>query len=104
MPVVFKNPKSYTQKGLFFVFEEPCQFDLNVRFLGSSLQITDLNQDGVEEILLVHKLSSSNDINPSRLKIILLEGQKNMLIQFSPRLISLKAKYFAEISNLTIHL
>ncbi len=71
-----KNQSLIPKKVCFFVFEEPCPFDLDVRFLGLSLQIRDLNQDGVEEILLVHKLSSSNDINPCRLKIIILEGQK----------------------------
>jgi hypothetical protein len=71
-----KNQQSYAQKWMVFDFEEPCPFDLEVGFLKKTLQVTDLDQNGIAEIWLVYKLSCRSDVSPSELKIIMYEGQK----------------------------
>jgi hypothetical protein len=71
-----KNPKSYTQKWIVYDFEEPCPFDLEVGFLKNTLQLTDLDQNGIAEIWLGYKLSCRSDVSPAQMKIIMYEGQK----------------------------
>ncbi|MCP9766754.1 hypothetical protein EGI22_02465 [Lacihabitans sp. LS3-19] len=71
-----KNAQIFTQKWMVYDFEEPCPFDLDVRFLKNTLQITDLDQDGKAEIWLVYMLKCRSDVSPAQLKIIMYEGQQ----------------------------
>lgn len=71
-----KNQQSYAQKWMVYDFEEPCPFDLDVKFLKNTLQITDLDQNGIAEIWLTYKLTCRSDVSPAQMKIIMYEGQK----------------------------
>lgn len=71
-----KNQHAYAQKWMVYDFEKPCPFDLDVRFLKNTLQITDLDQNGIAEIWLTYKLSCRSDVSPAQMKIIMYEGKK----------------------------
>jgi hypothetical protein len=61
-------------------FINDCTFDIYVGFLDSSLTITDLDKDEIAEITILYKLTCRSDVNPSNMKLIMLEdGQKYAL-------------------------
>lgn len=55
-------------------FEKKCSLDVSAQFIPNSLQITDLNNNGIAEIWLVYKTNCTSDVSPFNLKIIMYEG------------------------------
>lgn len=61
-------------------FERGCMFDLAVGHVENSLQLSDLDQDGLAEICFLYTLGCRSDISPAGLKLMLLEnGEKYAL-------------------------
>lgn len=51
-----------------------CQFDIYAGFLGSSLTITDLDNDNFAEITILYKLTCRSDVTPASMKLIMIEN------------------------------
>ncbi|CAN5462129.1 hypothetical protein BH10BAC5_BH10BAC5_10550 [soil metagenome] len=58
-----------------------CPLDIEVNFLKNTLQVTDLNNDGVAEIWLMYKTVCHGDVSPADMKIIMYEGQKKFAMR-----------------------
>ena len=62
-----------------------CAFDLTVQHIEGSLQVTDLDQDGVAEVTFVYQLQCTSDVSPSQIKLIMYEGKDKYAIRGSER-------------------
>jgi len=62
-------------------YERNCSFDLYAGLADSSIYITDLDSNGIAECTFIYFLSCRSDVSPSRLKLIMHEGQKKFAIR-----------------------
>lgn len=62
-------------------FIEKCPLDLTLEFIGGSLTVTDLNNDGVGETTFLYKLTCRGDVSPCDLKLIMHEGETKYAIR-----------------------
>ena len=62
-------------------FEKGCPLDIQARFIKNTLQVTDLNNNGVGEAWLMYKTVCHGDVSPSNMKIIMYEGQQKFAMR-----------------------
>ena len=65
---------------------EDCPFSPEIEFLTQGLRITDLDDDGLNEIWVVYRLGCRSDVSPLDMKIIMYEGRKKYAIRGSQRI------------------
>ena len=65
---------------------EDCPFSPEIEFLTQGLRITDLDDDGLNEIWVVYRLGCRSDVSPLDMKIIMYEGHKKYAIRGSQRI------------------
>ena len=65
---------------------EDCPLSLEIEFLPQALRITDLDDDGLNEIWVVYRLGCRGDVSPLDMKIIMYEGRKKYAIRGSQRI------------------
>lgn len=56
-------------------FVKDCPLDLTLEFIGGSLTVTDLNNDGIAETTFLYKLACRGDVSPCDMKLIMHEGE-----------------------------
>lgn len=57
-------------------FISDCPVDIEATFIKNTLQVTDLNKNGIAEIWLMYKTACRGDVSPSDMKVIMYEGLK----------------------------
>jgi len=62
-------------------FISDCPLDIEAQFIKNSLQITDLNKDGVSEVWIMYKTVCHGDVSPFSMKIIMYEGNRKYAIR-----------------------
>ena len=55
-------------------FVKDCEFDLTLKFIKSSLTITDLNDNGIAESTFMYQMSCKSDVSPDDIKLIMHEN------------------------------
>lgn len=55
-------------------FVEACPFDLMLELVEGSVEVTDLNDDGVAEVSFAYLLTCRSDVSPASAKLLLYEG------------------------------
>ena len=55
-------------------FVQRCEFDLELEMLDDSIEVTDLDNDGVAEISFLYKLGCRSDVSPLEMKLLMYEG------------------------------
>ncbi len=58
-----------------------CPVDIEASFIKNTLEITDLNSDGIAEVWLVYKTGCRGDVSPFDMKIIMFQGQQKFAIR-----------------------
>ena len=66
-------------------FEKECVLDISVHFVENSLQITDLNNDGIAEVWLMYTTSCAGGVDPATMKIIMYENQTKYAMRGTSR-------------------
>lgn len=56
-------------------FVEACPFDLLLQLVDASIQVTDLDGDGVSEVSFAYLLTCRSDVSPANAKLLLFEGK-----------------------------
>lgn len=64
-----------------------CPVDLDASFIDNTLQITDLDKDGVAETWLIYTISCRGGVSPCDMKIIMYEGQQKFAIRGQTKII-----------------
>ncbi len=62
-------------------YERNCPFDIVCAFVNKTLQVTDLNNDGVAEVWMMYKVACRSDVSPSNMKIIMYEGSQKFAMR-----------------------
>jgi len=62
-------------------FEQNCPFDIDVQFIKNSIQITDLDKDGITETTIAYKKYCRSDITPAFLKILIHENSTKFALR-----------------------
>lgn len=57
-------------------FIKDCPVDLGARFLPKTLQVTDLDNDGIPEVWIMYKMVCHGDVSPWEMKLIMYEGMQ----------------------------
>lgn len=55
-------------------FVPDCPFDITCNFVKNTLQVTDLDNDGIAEVWVMYKVTCRSDVSPCDMKIIMYEG------------------------------
>ncbi|MBM4780247.1 MAG: hypothetical protein GQE15_21310 [Archangiaceae bacterium] len=55
-------------------FVETCPFDLLLEVVEGSVEVTDLNDDGMAEVSFAYLLACRSDVSPASAKLLLYEG------------------------------
>ena len=58
-----------------------CMVDLEAKFIKNTLQVTDLNNDGIGEVWLMYKTACQGDVSPLEMKIIMYEGTQKFAMR-----------------------
>lgn len=56
-------------------FVKQCEFDLELEFLDNSIEVTDLDDDGIAEVSFLYKLGCRSDVSPLEVKLLMYEGK-----------------------------
>lgn len=55
-------------------FVKQCEFDLELEVLENSIEVTDLDDDGIAEVSFLYKLGCRSDVSPLDVKLLMYEG------------------------------
>lgn len=64
------------QQWKVYDFEKECPLDILASFSKESVQLTDLNKNGIPEIWMVYKTYCKGDVSPSTMKLIMYESKQ----------------------------
>jgi hypothetical protein len=62
-------------------FISDCPVDLEASYIKNTLQVTDLNNDGIGEVWLMYKTVCHGDVSPLNMKIIMYEGTQKFAMR-----------------------
>lgn len=77
--VSFKDSTSMLWRVYDFV--KDCPLDIQVSFIKNTLQVTDLNNDGIAEIWVMYKLACRGDIGPCDMKVIMYQDRQKFAMR-----------------------
>lgn len=66
-------------------FVKDCEFDLETHFIKEALTVTDLDENGVNEIWTMYRFGCKSDVSPWPLKLIMYEGSEKYAIRGETR-------------------
>ena len=66
-------------------FVKDCEFDLETHFINEALTVTDLDENGVNEIWTMYRFGCKSDVSPWPLKLIMYEGNEKYAIRGETR-------------------
>jgi len=68
-----KNGNSIKLSRKITDFVKACEFDIVLFYEKESIEVTDLDEDGIFEVSFIYKLSCTSDLSPFDMKLMLLE-------------------------------
>jgi hypothetical protein len=60
-----------------------CSYDVTLEFVPASLEVTDLDRDGITETSFVYRLACRSDVSGAGMKLMMHEGKKKLAIRGS---------------------
>ncbi|MFA5405027.1 MAG: hypothetical protein WC358_08840 [Ignavibacteria bacterium] len=81
-----KKSDGWSQVWKINDFINNCPVDITLEFIGGSLTVTDLNNDGIAETTFLYKMACRGDVSPCDLKLIMHEGETKYAIRGSMKL------------------
>lgn len=85
-----KTDTGFVQQWKMNDFVNDCELDMVCNYYDHHLSITDLDSNGVAEIMMVYALSCKGDVSPNEKKLILYEGGKKFALRGEELLIMKK--------------
>jgi len=72
-------------KRLWRIYDlvKECSFDITLQFLLDSLEVTDLDRNGVAETAFIYRLACRSDVSGAAMKLMMHEGKKKLAIRGS---------------------
>lgn len=72
---------SIIQRWKVYDFVADCPLDIEASFVKNTLQVTDLDNNGIAEVWLMYYTACRGDVSPLTLKIIMYEGKQKYAIR-----------------------
>lgn len=69
------------QNWKIYDYIKDCPVEIEASFLKNTLNVTDLNNDGIGEIWIMYKTNCHGDISPCNMKIIMYEGKQKLAMR-----------------------
>ena len=69
------------QNWKIYDYIKDCPVDIEASFLKNTLNITDLNNDGIGEIWIMYKIVCHGDVSPCEMKIIMYQGKQKLAMR-----------------------
>ncbi|MBX9783839.1 MAG: hypothetical protein K2X48_11175 [Chitinophagaceae bacterium] len=85
-----KTDTGFVQQWKMNDFVNDCDLDLVCNYYDNHLSITDLDSNGIAEVMMVYALSCRGDVSPNEKKLILYEGGKKYALRGEELLIMKK--------------
>lgn len=70
-----------TQNWKIYDYIKDCPVDIEANFIKNTLNITDLNNDGIGEIWIMYKTVCHGDVSPCNMKIIMYQGKQKFAMR-----------------------
>lgn len=94
-----KTSTGFSKKWSIYDYYKNCPVDASAEFCDKSLEVTDLNNNGITEIWIAYRIACRGDVSPSDLKLLMYEGDKKYKMQgFSRIELNEEEKYGGEIT------
>lgn len=94
-----KSTTGFTKKWSIYDYYKNCPVDALAEFCNKSLEVSDLNNNGIPEIWIAYRIACRGDVSPSDLKLLMYEGDKKYKMQgFSRIELNVEEKYGGEIT------
>ncbi len=61
--------------------EKSCPFDITCEFIKGSTTITDLDKDGIAEVVVQYRLACRSDVSPAEMKLLMHEDTTNYYLK-----------------------
>lgn len=62
-------------------FIKDCMVDIDAAFKTNTLNVTDLDKNGIAEVWMMYELACKGDVSPSDLKVIMYEGKQKFAMR-----------------------
>jgi hypothetical protein len=76
-----KNDTGFVEQWNMRDFIDNCELDITCSFYEKHLSISDLDKNGMAEVMIVYALSCRGDVSPNEKKLILYEGGKKFALR-----------------------
>jgi hypothetical protein len=76
-----KTDTGFVQQWTLNDFVNECEVDVVCEFYKNHLSVTDLNKNGIAEVVMVYALSCRGDVSPNEKKLILYEGKQKYALR-----------------------
>lgn len=90
--ILSKN--SIKENWKIYDFIKDCPVDIEASFIKNTLNITDLNNDGIAEIWVMYKTACHGDVSPCEMKIIMHQGKNKHAMRGENRVKVSKDEYY----------
>lgn len=74
-------------------FVRECEFDLVLGIRPESMEITDLDKDGIAEISFAYYLTCTSDVSPYTMKLLLYEGANKYALRGTAKVMDIESKF-----------
>ncbi len=88
-----KNGENYTEAWKAQDYIRNCEFDLVLGIRPESMEVTDLDKDGIAEISFAYYLTCISDVSPYEMKLLMYEGTDKYAIRGTAKLVDIKSTY-----------
>lgn len=70
-----------------------CEFDLVLGIRPESMEVTDLDKDGIGEISFVYYLTCTSDVSPYQMKLLMYEGTDKYALRGTAKIMDIKSVF-----------
>ena len=81
-----KGSGKYNETWKIREFVNDCEFDLTAEFIGSSIQLSDENKNGIAEVWTLYNTACRSDVSPCAMKLIMYEGAQKYAMRGSMKI------------------
>lgn len=84
---------TYTETWKAQDYIRDCEFDLILDMRPESMEVTDLDNDGIGEISFAYFLACISDVSPYDMKLLMYEGTTKYALRGTAKLVEIKSTY-----------
>ena len=95
---LLKGENTYKEIWMAQDYIRDCQFDLVLSMRPESIEVTDLDKDGIAEVSFAYFLACISDVSPYEMKLLMYEGATKYALRGTAKLVDIPSKYTIDAS------